>query len=91
MGINAIITYIVLPIIMSFLVIKTKNKKTFNNMVLTKGIYYFIMAIFMILNTIFNVDLLDSEVYCFTLAIAIMEGGYAIRQGIDGLKDNDKD
>ncbi len=86
MNIGFVTNNIVIPIITIFFVWFSKNKRTQANILLFKGIFYFYLAIGLIINCISD-GFAEKQVVGFTLAISIIEGGYAVRDGIEKVKE----
>ena len=85
MDINFIISYLILPVAMSWFVLNSDKIKimTLQNILLTKGVCYYILAIVTILNYFFIKKSLENTMIGFTVYIAIAEGSTAIKQAID--------
>lgn len=88
MDINFVITYIILPIIMSIFIINGDRieKRTFINVLITKGVFYYLLAIITLVDYFYFNKTLQELIIGFTVYIAIVEGSTAIKQAIDQQK-----
>ena len=85
MNIGFIISYLILPVAMSWFILNSDKMKimTLQNVLLTKGVCYYILAIVTILNYYLIKKSLENTMIGFTVYIAIVEGSTAIKQAND--------
>ncbi len=89
MDIGFILIYIILPIIMSFFIFNTNKieKITLQNVLITKGVFYYLLAIATVINYFCLKKPLENLIVGFTVYISITEGSTAIKQAIDKRKN----
>ena len=85
MDISSAVTYIILPIVLSCLILFYNNSRTQANMLITKGVFYYILAFVTVINAMHG-ELLKENVAGFTTAIAIVEGSTAIKNAMQEYK-----
>lgn len=86
MNMGFLLNYLLIPILFILFIFLNHNKRTQANLLLFKGIYYFYLAISLLINYI-KTDVAVREVLGFTMALAIMEGAYAMRDGMEKMKE----
>lgn len=91
MNVNFIITYLLLPIAMSFCIIRGEKSAKTANILMSKGMFYYLLAISTCINYfIKGSNTFQESAIGLSIYIAIVEGSTAFKQAIDEAKNKMK-